>query len=105
MRKVNCVEDELRKATLRIIKALLKLKYLVFLVFSRTSSISILLYAPSLLIGSKIFADRFLFCQRSTRCCAIFIFYGINISACDIVHDPFFFLIFQFFLYLNLPAF
>ena len=101
---MNCAKPPLESSG-KLFKALLKLKYLVFVVFSRTSSISILLYAPLLLIGSKIFADRFLFCQRSTRCWAIFIIYGINISARDIVHDPFFFLVFQFFLYLNLPAF
>ena len=65
MKTAGCIEDDLRKATLRssrrLFKASFDLKYHIFVVFSGTSSISILLFAPLLLIGTKIFVDRFLF--------------------------------------------
>ena len=54
---------------------------------------------------SKMFVNRFLFWQRSTHFCAICVFNYINISIFNVVHDPFFILVFQLFLYLNLPAF
>ena len=54
---------------------------------------------------SKMFVNRFLFWQRSTHFCAICVFNHINISIFNIFHDPFFILVFQLFLYLNLPAF
>ena len=73
-----------------LFKASFELKYEVFVVFSRTSSISILLFALLLFISSKMFADRFLFKQRNIHCCAICIFNCINISAFYIVQNPFF---------------
>ena len=57
-----------------LFKASFELKYEVFVVFSRTSSISILLFALLLFISSKMFADRFLFKHRNIHCCAICIF-------------------------------
>ena len=68
-----------------LFKASFELKYEVFVVFSRTSWISILLFALLLFISSKMFADRFLFKQRNIHCCAICIFNCINISAFYIV--------------------
>ena len=73
-----------------LFKASFELKYEVFVVFSRTPSISILLFALLLFNSSKMFADRFLFKQRNIHSCAICIFKCINISAFYIVQNPFF---------------
>ena len=88
--KMTCRKPPLESSR-GLFKASFELKYEVFVVFSRTSSISILLFALLLFISSKMFADRFLFKQRNIHCCAICIFNCINISAFYIVQNPFFF--------------
>ena len=82
--KMTCAMPPLESSR-GLFKAAFELKYEVFVVFSRTSSISIFLFALLLFISSKMFADRFLFKQRNIHCCAICIFNCINISAFYIV--------------------
>ena len=56
--KMTCAKPPLESSR-GLFKASFELKYEVFVVFSTTSSISILLFALLLFISSKMFADRF----------------------------------------------
>ena len=99
MRTAGCIEDDPAQSHLKL-HLNWNIKFLLF-------SLEPLQYRFSSLhhCCSKMFVNRFLFWQRSTHFCAICVFNYINISIFNIVHDPFFILIFQLFLYLNLPAF
>ena len=58
--KMTCAKPPLESSR-GLFKASFELKYEVFVVFSRTSSISILLFALLLFISSKMFTDRYRF--------------------------------------------